>query len=206
MLSILLIRVRTSRVAEVKSPSWVRALQIGFGIIAIVLSSVAIIFPIITILTTLTIAAIIMFLFGIESVIAGIFIFKRSRAAHIGLGILVIILATIVMAYPLGAAVFLTALAGVTLLFSGIAGIVAGLFGMGQRPNNTPSMGERIFSIAAGAVAVGLSIMIIASPLFGLALAAIVIGIGILIYGIRLVVTGVVGRGQALVPPESGLE
>jgi uncharacterized membrane protein HdeD (DUF308 family) len=52
-------------------------------------------------------------------------------------------------------------------------------------------------AIGAGALAIALSIMIMGSPLFGIvALAALVIGIPLLVYGIRLVVTGISGRKE----------
>ena len=52
-------------------------------------------------------------------------------------------------------------------------------------------------ALEAGALAIALSIMIMVSPLFGiLALAALVIGIPLLVYGIRLVVTGISGRKE----------
>nr|MDQ3976149.1 hypothetical protein [Thermoproteota archaeon] len=61
------------------------------------------------------------------------------------------------------------------------------------------STGSRALAVAAGALAIGLSIMIMASPLFGIELAALVIGIALLVYGIRLVVTGISGRGEEAV-------
>ena len=180
-----------------KSPTWVRALQIGIGIIAIGLSLAAVMFPVFTVVTTFTAAAIILFLFGIEQVVGGIFLYKRSRFAHIGLGILVIILSSIVMAYPLASAAFVVLLAAVSLLFSGISSIIAGLRagGKGEEDGkNAASTGSRALSIAAGALAIALSIMIMVSPLFGVALAALVIGVALLVYGIRLVVNGIAGR------------
>jgi uncharacterized membrane protein HdeD (DUF308 family) len=52
-------------------------------------------------------------------------------------------------------------------------------------------------AIGAGALAISLSIMIMGSPLFGIvALAALIIGIPLLVYGIRLVVTGISGRKE----------
>jgi uncharacterized membrane protein HdeD (DUF308 family) len=193
----------TTKIIGAKSPTWVRALQIGIGAIAIGLSLAAIIFPVLAVVATFTAAAIILLLFGIEQVVAGVFLYKRSRFAHIGLGILVIILSSIVMAYPLASAVFVVLLAAVGLLFSGIASIIAGLSsggdGKGNKEKNgrrnTASTGSRALSIAAGALAVALSIMIMISPLFGIELAALVIGIALLVYGIRLVVTGISGRG-----------
>lgn len=187
-------------IIEVKSPAWVRALEIGIGAIAIILSLAAIIYPIITIAATFTVAAIVLLLFGIESIAAGIFVYKQGRAAHIGLGILVIILASLVMAFPLGTAVFVVILAGIALMFTGFAGIAAGLMGISRvgTAETTPSKGARIFSVIAGALAVALSIMILASPAFGVQLAAVVIGIGLAVYGVRLIATGISGKGQAL--------
>ena len=190
----------TTKIIGTRSPTWVRALQIGIGAIAIGLSLSAIIFPVLTVVATFTAAAIILLLFGIEQVVGGIFLYKRSRFAHIGLGILVIILSSIVMAYPLASAAFVVLLAAISLLFSGISSIIAGLRGGGKNKENgnTDSTGSRALSIAAGALAIALSIMIMASPLFGIALAALVIGIAVLVYGIRLVVTGISGRRESV--------
>src|SRR5919108_1526654 len=189
---------------SVKPPTWIRALQIGIGAIAIGLSISAIIYPVLAVVATFTAAAIILLLFGIEQVVAGVFLYKQSRFAHIGLGILVIILSSIVAAYPLASAVFVVLLAAIGLLFSGIASIIAGL--RGEKNNkekngrrNSASTGSRALSVAAGALAVALSIMIMASPIFGIELAALVIGIALLVYGIRLVVTGISGRGEEAV-------
>src|SRR5918999_6589559 len=195
-----------TKVVTAKSPTWVRALQIGIGAVAIGLSLSAIIFPVLTVVATFTAAAIILLLFGIEQVVGGVFLYRRSRFAHIGLGILVIILSSIVMAYPLASAAFVVLLAAIALLFSGISSIIAGLRGGGTREDkngsssrrHTASTGSRALSVAAGALAIALSIMIIASPLFGIALAAFVIGIALLVYGIRLVVTGISGRGETV--------
>src|SRR5918999_987570 len=196
----------TTKMIGVKSPTWVRALQIGIGAIAIGLSLSAIVFPILTVVAAFTAAAIILLLFGIEHVVSGIFLYKRSRFAHIGLGILVIILSSIVLAYPLASAAFVVLLAAIALLFSGISSIIAGLRGGKSEERNgsnsrrhTASTGSRALSVAAGALAIALSIMIMASPLFGIALAAFVIGIAVLVYGIRLVVTGISGRGEETV-------
>jgi uncharacterized membrane protein HdeD (DUF308 family) len=193
----------TTKMIGAKSPTWGRALQIGIGAIAIGLSLAAIIFPVFAAAATFTVASIILLLFGIEQVVAGIFLYKHSRLVHIGLGILVIILSSIVMAYPLATATLVVFLAGIALLFSGISSIIAGLRGKGRGKNSghTASMSSRALSIGAGALAIILSIMIMASPMFGIALAGIIIGIALLVYGIRLVVTGISGRGEALKSP-----
>jgi uncharacterized membrane protein HdeD (DUF308 family) len=192
----------TTKIIGAKPPTWVRALQIGIGAIAIGLSLSAVMFPVLAVVATFTAAAIILLLFGIEQVVAGVFLYKRSRFAHIGLGILVIILSSIVIAYPLASAVLVVLLAAISLLLSGIASIIVGLTGRGgknsEEGGKTASTGSRALSIAAGALAIGLSIMIMVSPLFGVALAALVIGIALLVYGIKLVVTGIAGRGEVV--------
>ena len=195
----------TTKIIGAKSPTWVRALQIGIGAIAIGLSLAAIIFPVITVAATFTVAAIILLLLGIEQVVAGIFLYKHSRFAHIGLGILVIILSSLVMAYPLATATLVVFLAAIALLFSGIASIIAGLSGRGKKSEQengrkTASTGSRALAIGAGALAIALSITIMVTPLFGIALAGIVIGIALLVYGIRLVVTGISERGETVKP------
>lgn len=184
-----------TKVVGTKSPTWVRALRIGIGAVAIGLSLGAMIFPVFAIAATFTVAAIILLLFGIEQVVAGIFLYKHSKFAHIGLGILVIILSTLVMAYPLATATLVVFLAAIALLFSGIASIIAGLRARGMTSSGT---GSRALAIGAGALAIILSITIMVSPMFGIALAGIIIGIALLVYGIRLVVTGVSGRKARL--------
>ena len=157
-----------TKIIGTRSPTWVRALQIGIGAIAIGLSLSAIVFPILTVVAAFTAAAIILLLFGIEQVVSGIFLYKRSRFAHIGLGILVIILSSIVMAYPLASAAFVVLLAAIALLFSGISSIIAGLRGGKSDEdgrNTTTSTGSRALSIGAGALAIALSVMIRTSPL-----------------------------------------
>jgi uncharacterized membrane protein HdeD (DUF308 family) len=174
-----------------KSPIWVRALQIGIGAVAIGLSLGAMIFPVFAVAATFTVAAIILLLFGIEQVVAGIFLYKHSRLVHIGLGIL----SGLVMAYPLATATLVVFLAAIALLFSGIASIIAGLRAGGKTTSGT---GSRALAIGAGALAIILSLTIMVSPMFGIALAGIIIGIALLVYGIRLVVTGISGRKESL--------
>ncbi|MEW6604692.1 MAG: DUF308 domain-containing protein [Thermoproteota archaeon] len=187
-----------TKTKEVKSPSWIRALQIGIGAIAIGLSISAIIYPVITTVATFTVGAIILLLLGIEQVVTGIFLYKESRFAHIGLGALVIILSSIVMAYPLATATVVIWLAAFALLLGGIASIISGIWVKNRRNYRTAGRGSRALSIAAGVLAVALSISIMVFPVFGVELAGVLIGIALLFYGIRLVGTGISGRGRAL--------
>jgi uncharacterized membrane protein HdeD (DUF308 family) len=198
--------VTSLRAGEVKSPSWIMALQIGIGALAIGLSISAIIYPIITAVAVFYAAAIILLLFGIEQVVTGIFLYKESRLAHIGLGVLVIILASLVMAFPVATAIFVVWLSAFALLFGGISSIIAGIWSKkrrvyyvanGREAYYVADKSSRALSIAAGVLAIALSVATMAFPVFGVELAGILIGIGLLFYGIRLVVSGVNGRGKA---------
>jgi uncharacterized membrane protein HdeD (DUF308 family) len=192
-----------TRITGVKSPAWIRALQIGVGAIAIGLSISAMIYPALAIVASFTAAAIILFLFGIEQVVTGVFLYKESRFAHIGLGVLVIILSSIIMGYPLATATLVVWLAAFALLLSGIAGIISGLRVRNRKNHRTVGMGSRALSVGAGALAVVLSIAIMVSPAFGVRLAGVIIGIALLACGIRLVVTGASGRGYAVTSASS---
>jgi uncharacterized membrane protein HdeD (DUF308 family) len=187
-----------TRTTGVKSPGWIRALQIGIGALAIGLSISAMIYPVIATVATFTAAAIILLLFGIEQVVTGVFLYKESRFTHIGLGALIIILSSLVMVYPLATATLVIWLAAFALLLGGVASIISGLWVRNRRNYRTAGRGSRALSIGAGALAVALSIAIMVFPVFGVELAGVLIGIALLFYGIRLVVTGISGRGRAV--------
>ena len=82
------------------STGWMRFAQIGLGILAIILSGVAIAFPGITFLSVVLLISVVLLFVGIEKIVSGIFIAHRSRFATIGLGILTIILAGLALAFP----------------------------------------------------------------------------------------------------------
>jgi uncharacterized membrane protein HdeD (DUF308 family) len=179
----------------VKSPGWKRAAQIGLGILAIILAIYAIVYPGITLVALVWILAIIFLIVGIEKVLSGIFIPSGSRWGTIGLGILVIIMASIALAYPVGTTVALFIFLGLALLFEGIALIIHGLGDKTQRG------WSRGFSIGVGVLAVIFAILIMASPFFGAVLAGLIIGIILIIIGIQMISAGIAGRETSLRPP-----
>jgi uncharacterized membrane protein HdeD (DUF308 family) len=179
-----------------KSPGWLRAVTIGLGVLAIVLSIYAIVYPGLTIVTLVWILAIIFLIVGIEKVISGIFVPRGgSRWGTIGLGILVIIVASIALAYPVGTTVALFLFLGIALLFLGIAHVIHG-FG-----DKTQKGWSRGFSIGVGALAIIFGILMMVSPFFGAVLASFVIAIILLIIGIQLIAAGIAGRQARLTPP-----
>jgi uncharacterized membrane protein HdeD (DUF308 family) len=176
-------------VAETKSPGWMRAVQIGLGIIALVLSAYIIAFSVAAFVGVVWIIGIVLLVVGIERVISGIFEHHpgKSRWSSIGLGILVIILAILVIAFPASAGLFLIILLAIALLFDGIARLVHGI------SDRTRGRGSRIARIVAGVIEIALSIAIMAYPAFGAGIVGVLIGIALLIAGIQIIVAGVTG-------------
>jgi len=130
---------------------------------------------------------------GIEEVITGIFIAHKARFATIGLGILTIILAGLAMAYPVAAAIVVVFFLGFALMMDGFARIVDGV------TNKANKGWVRGFTIGVGVLAVIISIMILAAPVFGAVFAGLIIAMALLIIGIQMVAAVVSGRMESLV-------
>jgi uncharacterized membrane protein HdeD (DUF308 family) len=174
--------------SDLKAPRWSRAAQIGLGAIAIILSILILAFPGIAIVSIVLIIGILLLIVGIESVISGLIVKSKSRLASIGLGIIVIILALIVMAFPIGTTVFLILLMGIALLIDGISRLV---HGFGDKESRGWSRG---FRIGVGALEVILGILIMVSPAVGVAFVAFIIAIALLIVGIQMIAGGISGK------------
>jgi len=177
---------------ESKSPGWLRAAQIGLGIIAVILSIVVLASPALSVVSIVYFAAIILLIVGIEKVISGIFVPSKSRWGTIGLGIIVIILSIIVMSFPVGTTAFLIILLAIALLIDGIARVIHGI------GDKTSRSWSRMFRIAAGVIAIVLALVIMASPVIGAALVGILLGIALLIIGIEIITRGISGRKISL--------
>jgi uncharacterized membrane protein HdeD (DUF308 family) len=171
-----------------KIPRGMRAFEIGLGILIAVLSAIVIINPISGFLSIIWIVGILLFVIGIEMIVSHIFTHQRSRFAGISLGIVVIILATIAIAFPLITSIIVIALFGVALLFSGVSKIIHGV------NNRQRSKWNRGFSVAAGVFSIFLAIMILVFPVFGIAFAGLLIGISLLITGIQMISSGLSGK------------
>ncbi|MGA7368360.1 MAG: DUF308 domain-containing protein [Nitrososphaeraceae archaeon] len=183
--------------SDLKTPGWVRAAQIGLGVLAIIISITILAFPGAVLVSIIFFVGILLLIVGIESVISGIFVKSRSRMASIGLGILVIILSLIVIAFPAAVGVFLLILIGIVLLIDGVARLV---HGFGDKEHRGWSRG---FRIGVGALEIVLGILVMVSPGFGAAFVGLIIAIAVLIVGIQMVVGGITGRRMRMLPGRS---
>jgi uncharacterized membrane protein HdeD (DUF308 family) len=170
-----------------KSPTWVRPVQIGLGIIVVILSIYALANPGAAFVSIVFILGIILFIVGIEKIIAGIFLPIRGKAASIGLGILVLIFAGLVIAFPEFATWIITIFLGIALLFGGAASIA-------QAFSGKESGWRKAFLIGVGALLIILGIIVLVSPVFGAQFAGFIVAIGLLIAGIQMIVAGATGR------------
>jgi len=170
------------------SPGWKRGVLIGLGVLAIVLSVLVFIHPGMTVTTIIYLAGIILIIVGIEKIISGIFVANKSRWGTVGLGVLALIFGSIAVGYPVSTGVFVIIMLGIGLLFAGISHVVNGL-------GNKESPGwARGFSIGAGALAIAISFLVMASPYAGAVFVSIFLGIALLIIGIEIIAVGWTGR------------
>lgn len=181
-------------------PKWISAVQIGIGVLAIILSILIIINPIISVVSLVILVSFLLLIVGIEKVMTGIFVKNRARFSNIGLGILVIILALIAMTFPLGTSIFLVILVAVALLFDGISRVI---HGFGHKEQSTL---DRSFTIGVGIIEIALAIFILVSPVFGFEFVAFVIAIALLITGIQILVAGLTGRRTFITSPDTNAD
>jgi uncharacterized membrane protein HdeD (DUF308 family) len=180
--------------SDSNSPGWKRGVLIGLGVLAIILSILVFIHPGMTVTTIIYLAGIILIIVGIEKIISGIFVANKSRWGTVGLGVLALIFGSIAVAAPVSTAVFVIFMLGFGLLFIGISHVVYGI-------GNSQSPGwARGFSIGAGALAIGISFLVMASPFAGAVFVSVFLGIALLIIGIEIIVVGVTGRRMQMMP------
>jgi uncharacterized membrane protein HdeD (DUF308 family) len=170
------------------SPGWKRWVLIGLGVLAIILSILVFIHPGMTVTAIIYLAGIILIIVGIEKIISGIFVANKSRWGTVGLGVLALIFGSIAVAAPVSTAVFVIFMLGFGLLFLGISHVVYGV-GSSQSPG-----WARGFSIGAGALAIAISFLVMASPFAGAVFVSVFLGIALLIIGIEIIVVGATGR------------
>ncbi len=116
------------------------------------------------------------------------FTHQKSRFAWIALGIAVIMLAIIAVAFPLITSIIVVTLLGDALLFSSISKIIHGVY------NKQRNRWNRGLSVATWVFSTILAITILVFPVFGIAFAGLLIGISPLITGIQMISSGVSGK------------
>jgi len=180
--------------SETKQVGWGRGVEVGLGIIAIILSILVFVHPGMTIVTIVYILVIILIIVGLEKIISGIFEGGRLRWGTVGLGVLALIFGIILMAFPVSTAIFAIILAGVGLLFAGISHVISGI---GEKQSPGWVKGAKV---GVGALAIVLSFFVMSSPILGAVFLSVIIGVALLILGIEIIAVGVKGSRIRMIP------
>ena len=173
-----------------KSPAWIRMAQIGLGAVILILSILVLLNPVMGGVSVIFILALLLFFAGIEKVVSGIIGRGKSRLVSIGLGIVVIVISLLAMAYPQGATAIIVILLGIALLVGGISRIIHAF----QDKKETGR--SNMFGIGVGILEIIFAIAVIVYPNIGIALAGILIGIALLITSIQIIAAGLTGRSR----------
>ena len=175
-----------------KSPRWLRILQVVLGLISVGLSVAVLASPASAIATVIVLVSIVLFILGIERIASGISAASTkvsSSIVNIGVGVLVIILSSVAMAYPLESAAFLIILGAIALLFSGIAMLIHGFV------DSNNAGWSRAALIFVGILSIIISLIVLAHPAsIGIPLLAFIISIALLINGIEMTALGIAGK------------
>lgn len=181
------------QVQTIRSPPWLRMLQIVVGSIVVLLSVVIllflVIFPGIAFLTLILFMSIVLLIIGIERIAIGLspISSRKTRIINIVLGAAVIGLSIFLMQFPIVTSVSLVILGAVALMISGIARIVQGI------SREIPKFSKGLI-MGVGALSVAISIAIIANPIMlGLVLLVIISAVTLLIAGIEMIYLGLRG-------------
>ena len=176
--------------SEMKAPSWLRALDIVFGLIAIILSIVVLVYQELAILTLIFVLSIALVIIGIARVFGGIFAKYLSdglRAVHVGTGILALVLAIVAMLYTELATQALIYLVSFALLIHGTARIVTGGF-----CKVFPSW-LRGLLVVVGILTIVLAAFVFLSPKLGFLALVLMLSFTFLFNGIARIAQGIAG-------------
>jgi uncharacterized membrane protein HdeD (DUF308 family) len=202
-----------STITSNQPPAWFRALQIGSGILSLVLSIILLItvgYSVLTVNTIILLLSITLLSIGVERVATGIMLLtlysslpetttteKRSGRSkkvtpftNMGFGTVAIVFAIIAFISPnLVSEISPNMLSiAISVMFNGFARITQGAFDRSQ-----PTW-FRAFSIGIGALSIGTSIYVTNSRMFGIIFPIRTLFIVLLVYGIGMIVYGVTGK------------
>ncbi len=205
----------TSTITSNQPPAWFRALQIGSGIISLILSIlllIAVEYSVLTVNTIILLLSITLLTIGAERVATGIMLMRlysslpkttttsstkpsgRSKKVtpftNIGFGTVAIVFAIIAFISPnlvSERSPNMLSIA-ISVMFNGIARITQGTFDRSQPTS------FRAFSIGIGALSIGTSIYVTNSNMFGIIFPIRTLFIVLLIHGIGMIAYGATGK------------
>ena len=185
-----------------KPPSWFRSLQIGIGIIALILSSVVIIigYPTLSLDIINIFVSIVLLTVGVERVASGLMlpaiarqsigITKIGRYISIGTGTIATTFAIIALSSPQFASTknFTLLSLSISVIFNGFGKIVQGVL---ERRYSVP---VRIFLISLGILSLGVAILVGHAEQFGTIFLTRILSLVLILYGMQMIFFGIMGK------------
>ena len=176
--------------SETKSPGWLRAFDIVFGLIAVVLSVVVLAYQELAILTMIFVLSIVLLVTGIARIFTGIFAKYLSdgiRAINLGIGIVAVALGLVALAYPNLTTQVLIYILSFVLLLNGVARLVIGGFGRAF-----PKWLRGFFAVV-GIITIILSAVVFVYSEFGFLALILMLSFSFMFNGIARLVQGITG-------------
>lgn len=185
------------------SPTWFRSIQIGCGLVSLILSSLVFLlgFPTPSADFIITILSIALLSVGIERIFLGLLLFrctthephrhtKSNYVTNLILGAFALIFATIALLSPVTVAKLPEILLSISLsvMFNGFGRIFQGAIPTGQ------PLSSRLVILGLGCLSVSTSIFVGNSQIFGIVFPIrILLGV-LIIQGFALVIFGIIGK------------
>ena len=176
--------------SETKSLGWLRAFDIVFGLIAVVLSVVVLAYQELAILTMIFVLSIVLLVTGIARIFTGIFAKYLSdgiRAINFGIGIVAVALGLVALAYPNLTTQVLIYILSFVLLLNGVARLVIGGFGRAF-----PKWLRGFFAVV-GIITIILSAVVFVYSEFGFLALILMLSFSFMFNGIARLVQGITG-------------
>jgi uncharacterized membrane protein HdeD (DUF308 family) len=179
--------------SETKAPGWLRAFDVIFGLIAVVLSVVVLAYQELAILTLIFILSIVLLITGIARILTGIFakyLFDGIRALNFGVGMVAMVLSIVAILYPNLTTQVLIYILSIVLLLNGVTRLVIGGFARAF-----PKW-LRGFFVVVGLLTIILSVVVFVSSAFGLLALVLMLSFTFMFNGIARIIQGVTGTQE----------
>ncbi|HYT02302.1 MAG TPA: hypothetical protein VEL70_05285 [Candidatus Acidoferrum sp.] len=185
-----------------KPPSWFRSLQIGIGIIALVLSflMISLGYPTLSLNIINIFVSITLLTIGIERVVSGLMlpaiarqsmgITKIGRFTSIGMGTIATIFAIIALSSPQFASTknFTLLSLSISVIFNGFGKIVQGVL---DRRDTLPI---KVFLISLGILSLAIAFLVGHADQFGTIFLTRILSIVLILYGMQMIFFGITGK------------
>jgi hypothetical protein len=186
------------------TPKWFRAVQIGSGLVSLILSSLVLSlgFPTVSADIIVTVLSVALLSIGIERILLGLLVFRSTSApttrSHtkkkfipdLALGALALIFASIALISPatvMGIPAVLLSIS-ISVMFNGFGRLFQGAMARGQ------GRLFRLVSLGLGALSIGAAIFVSNSHIFGIVFPIRVLLVVLLIHGLAMTLFGIFGR------------